>query len=267
MAKHFPERSAASITPEEAQEWVTSLVSPKRKASTVDNNYIAASRTIFNWATEHKHIPRNPFVAAKVTIPRKVTVREKFFRPDERTTILKAALGIADTNTPDNAARRWVPWICAYNGARPGEITQLRGSDVVQVVGIWALRITPEAGSVKGREARDVPLHEHVIAQGFLKFVAERGAGPLFYNPTQEREEGEPAKKKKPKPRSVQARQRLGDWVRGLGVTDRGLSPKPRLASYVQAVGSARGDREDRARCDLWSHPTQCFRRIRDARA
>ena len=28
-----------------------------------------------------------------------------------------------------------------------------------------------------------VPLHEHLIAQGFLKFVAKHGAGPLFYGP------------------------------------------------------------------------------------
>ncbi len=148
MATHFQQRSAASIVPEEAQEWITSLVGPKRSARTVDNNYIAASKTVFGWAAEHRRIPRNPFGNVKVTIPKAVKLREKAFRPDERRTILRAALEIADTDTPENAARRWVPWLCAYTGARPGEITQLRGSDVVREDSIPALRITPEAGSV-----------------------------------------------------------------------------------------------------------------------
>jgi integrase len=35
----------------------------------------------------------------------------------------------------------------------------------------------------KGGEPRTVPLHEHLLAQGFLEFVRERGPGPLFYDP------------------------------------------------------------------------------------
>jgi integrase len=86
------------------------------------------------------------------------------------------------------------------------------------------LRITPEAGAVKGRKASVVPLHEHLIAQGFLKFAAERGAGPLFYNPVRRRrEEDQPVKRKKPP--AARVRQRLAAWVRGLGVTDPELSP------------------------------------------
>ena len=222
MTKHFQDRSAASITPEEAQQWVTGLISPKRSARTVDNNYISASRTVFGWAVEHKHIARNPFATVKVTIPRPVKLREKSLRPDERRTILAAALGIAATDTADNAARRWVPWLCAYTGARPGEITQLRGSDVVEENGIPAIRITPDAGSVKGREPRVVPLHDHLIEQGFLTFVAERGGGPLFYNPDRRSRNG---KRRKPPPRHVWTRQRLANWVRSLGVGEKGLSP------------------------------------------
>lgn len=30
------------------------------------------------------------------------------------------------------AARRWIPWLCCYSGARVTEIAQLRGSDVQQ---------------------------------------------------------------------------------------------------------------------------------------
>jgi hypothetical protein len=43
------------------------------------------------------------------------------------------------------AARRWVPWLCAYTGARVNEITQMRSRDVMIVDGLDCVRITPEA--------------------------------------------------------------------------------------------------------------------------
>ena len=30
-----------------------------------------------------------------------------------------------------------------------------------------------------------MPLHEHLLAQGFLEFVRSKGRGPLFYNPVE----------------------------------------------------------------------------------
>ena len=118
LSKHFDGRSAASIMPEEAQAWVTSLISPKRSARTVDNNYLSAANTIFRWAADHKRIPRNPFENVKVTIPRAIKQREKFFRPDEWRRILKASLAITETDTPDEAARRWVSWLTAFHPPR-----------------------------------------------------------------------------------------------------------------------------------------------------
>jgi hypothetical protein len=49
--------------------------------------------------------------------------------------------------------------------------------------GIHALRLTPDAGTIKSGATRMVPAHEHLVAQGFIKFVKSRGDGPLFYNP------------------------------------------------------------------------------------
>ena len=59
-------------------------------------------------------------------------------------------------------------------GARVNEFSQLRKKDVQQVDGIWTVRITPEAGTVKTNEARVVPLHEHLIQQGFLDMVKQQ---------------------------------------------------------------------------------------------
>jgi integrase len=223
MTQHFKDRSAASINPDEAQDWIKSLTN-KRSASTVRKNWITASKTIFGWAFEHKRVPHNPFAQVKITVPKKHTLREtKAFLPHEWRTILRASLAITELDTPNDAAKRWVPWLCAYTGARPGEMTQLRGSDVIERDGICGLRIPPEAGAVKGNKTRVVPVHEHLIAQGFLTFVARNGSGPLFYRPAKQNDEHDPLKAKKP--RYVQARQRLADWVRGLGVSDEELSP------------------------------------------
>jgi integrase len=223
MSAHFEGRSGGSISPHEAQAWIAGLVSKERSAATVRTNWLRASKTVFGWATEHKLIPRNPFAGVKITVPKKVKLREtQAFLPDERRIILKAALEVGDTDTPDKAAKRWVPWLCAYTGARPGEISQLRGSDVIERDDIPAIRITPGAGAVKGGKARVVPLHEHLIAQGFLEFVRRRGTGPLFYNPPRQRSDDGTRMKK---PRAVQARQRLANWVRSLGIMDAELSP------------------------------------------
>ena len=197
MTEHFKDRSAASITSDEAQQWINSLINSKRSARTVNKNWLNASNTIFRWAEAHKHIPRNPFAYVTITVPKKIKRREtQAFLHEEQRTILKAALEITETNTPDNAAKRWVPRISAYTGARVGEITQLRKSDAIEREGIHALRITPEAGTVKSGKARVVPLHEHLIAQGFLKFVADHDEGPLFYKPAQNNGSADPRKSK-----------------------------------------------------------------------
>jgi integrase len=224
LAEHFADRSAASLMPEEAASWVKGLITPKRSAATVKRTWLNAPKTVFHWALEQKHIRRNPFAGIKVTVPKRKQLRDtRAFHADEASTILTASCAITNTRTVHEACKRWVPWLCAYTGARPGEMTQLRGVDVMERDGIHAIRITPEAGTVKGGAARVVPLHEHLIAQGFLKFIEGRGRGPLFYNPAEPVISVDPTKQKKPRP--AQARQRLATWVRELGVSDPHISP------------------------------------------
>jgi len=224
MKDSFEDRSAASIMPEEATSWIKGLVTPERSAATVRRTWLAASKTIFGWALESKLVPRNPFADVKLKVPKQRKLREtKAFRREEWQKILSAALMVTVTKRPDTAARRWVPWLCAYTGARPSEMTQLRVEDVQQIDGIATLRITPDAGTVKTREARVVPIHEHLIEQGFLEFVAQHHEGPIFYKRAPVHDNVAPTKQKKP--RYAQARQRLADWVRGLGVDDPALLP------------------------------------------
>ena len=120
----------------------------------------------------------------------------------------------------------------AYTGAASGRDNAVAQEDVIERDGIHALHLTPEAGTMKnGRSAR-VPLHEHLVAQGFLEFALSRPNGPLFYEPSKKAKSDDPAGVSKS--RASQVRQRLAAWVRSLGVRDRAVSAKPRMAAYVQ---------------------------------
>jgi integrase len=216
--------NANDITEDDAREWSRQLITSDRKAGTVNDAWLNAARTVFGWAQEQRLITANPFENVTVTVPRRVKHRETAaFLPEEWTTVLKATSAVGTPKTTFQAAQRWVPWLCAYSGARPGEITQLRGADIQPRGQIHVMKLTPEAGTIKTRKARAVPIHAHVIEQGFLEFVRSRGNGPLFYNPIDDQGPSDPLNPKRP--RSVSVRQKLAKWIRKLGVTDGELKP------------------------------------------
>jgi integrase len=216
----FPDASA--ITPEAAKEWMSGLIGPDRTAKTVATVWKTALKTVFTWAVGERLLSTNPFKEVRISIPRETTEREtKAFTADEAQTILRAAMAYQEPRTVDERARRWVPWLCAYTGARAGEITQLRGSDIHKRGPDYFAKLSPSAGKMKTRTARTVPIHEHLVDQGFISFVEEMGSGALFYVPP-------PTPTGKPPPIQSPAertRGRLGQWVRDLGVTDPELSP------------------------------------------
>lgn len=225
LTADFPNTSAGALLPEQAQTWANGLISEERTESTVMDTYVRANRTVFGWAVNEKLISRNPFAGWRIKVPKKTSNREtKAFTTKEAQTILSAALNITGRGKLA-AAKRWCPWLAAYNGARMGELTQLRGSDVIEQDGIHALKLSPEAGSTKTNNTRIVPLHEHVIAQGFLEFVKASGKGPLFYTDAKIKATAKDDPTNPRKPRSVKARENLASWVRGLGVDDPELQP------------------------------------------
>jgi integrase len=236
LQSDFPNTNAAALLPEQMQHWANGLINSDRTAGTVAEVWVNAARTVFAWAVGEKLISRNPFTGWRVTVPRKIRTREtKAFTADEIDKVLSAALAVQQRSKGD-AAKRWCPWLAAYSGARMGELTQLRGVDILERDGIPAIKISPEAGSTKTGTARLVPLHEHLIEQGFLAFVKTSGKGPLFYN-----EPKEPAAPNDPtnprKPRYVKAREHVAAWVRDIGVNDPELSPNHAWRHTFKAMG------------------------------
>lgn len=242
MQQRFAEVGADGITEDAARAWIHGQITEERQASTVREVWLSASRTVFGWARVHKRIRQNPFKEVKVDVPRKAQKREdgRSFTTEEASTILKGSLTYQKPATPTERARRWVPWLCAYSGARSGEITQLRGVDIENREDVYVMKITPDAGTTKTRQTRTVPLHEHLITQGLIDMVEQVGQGALFYNDkTVRKQSSDPLKPSRS--RAATTRAHLGTWVRGLGVDDPDISPNHSWRHLFKWIGDEIG--------------------------
>ena len=140
-------------------------------AKTVKDSDLAELKTIFGWAAANGKMSANPAEGVTIKLGKKRKVRPKGFSDEEAIAILTAARNLKPGNEQPKtfAAKRWVPWLCAYTGARVGEPAQLRKEDLRQEGKHWIINITPEAGTVNN-EAREVVLHPHLVELGFVAF-------------------------------------------------------------------------------------------------
>lgn len=217
---------AAQVTLVDVVAWKDKLLEEPsdggkvKSVRTVRDSYLPALRSVFKWAAGNGKIAYNPAFGVSVGGKRKPSIRDRGFTEDEARLILTAAITPppARLSPERKLARRWVPWICAYTGARVNEITQLRAEDVKRQQNFWTIYITPEAGSTKDGKARTVALHPHLIDQGFLEAIAG-ATGPLFYDPTLYRGGS------KSNPQYKKVGEYLARWVRDEGVTDPNVWP------------------------------------------
>jgi integrase len=219
---------AAQLRADDVIRWKDQLLAEptraggKRSPVTVNDKYLTSLKAMLGWAVDQRKLPDNVAKGIRARVPKQAKLRDRDFTADEARRILAASLEPASPRMAEGhrRARRWIPWLCAYTGARVNEMSQLRGEDVFELEGVPVLRITPEAGTTKTREARVVPLHPHLIEQGFLSVVVANGPGPLFYDPRRQRVAGEGSRHFK------KVGERLAEWVRKeVGVDDPGIMP------------------------------------------
>ncbi|WP_354061129.1 hypothetical protein [Devosia sp. 2618] len=230
LNKHLDGRDVALVTDEDAVAWKDKLVTGAASGRTINEVWLTAARGVFNWVKTQKKISSNPFDGIKVAVAKSGPTKTEFTDDDAKAILTATLVPLSARTSPYFAAAvRWVPWLCAYTGARAGEMTQLRREDVEKHRdGFWTLRISPEAGTVKGAVTRTVVLHDHLVEQGFVDFVTRAGRGPLFYDPKAggSRSTSKTDDPLNPvRPMYVLLRQKLAEWVRNLGVTDKGVSP------------------------------------------
>ncbi len=221
LTHHLGHDEALRVSADDIVDWKEALMDHGVSGRTVREVYLAAAKVMFAWAVENRKLATNPATGISVRVPKRVRSRGPSFTALEVRTILSGSLVMDQGRvSPEHAlARRWIPWMCAYSGARVGEIAQMRGSDIVEIEGVWAMRITPEAGSTKNGHSRIVALHPHLLEQGLLTIARRAGGKPIFYDP--ERARGGSAGNAHHK----KVGERLAGWVRDLGVDDPNVQP------------------------------------------
>lgn len=150
---------------------------------TITGGDLPGIRQLYAWGIANRKVSHNPAEGIRVAKVKKKRTRDPEFSLEEATAILAHASSHRRTGKASehlSNAKRWIPWLCAYSGARVGEMAQLRKQDVRQQDGLWIIKITPEAGTVKDAEFREVPLHEHLVEMGFTSFISSASDGHLF---------------------------------------------------------------------------------------
>ncbi|MFI3247076.1 MAG: site-specific integrase [Ferrimonas sp.] len=76
----------------------------------------------------------------------------------------------------------WLPILLRYTGARMNELCQLKRVDIVVADGIYCIWIREGSDDqiVKTGKMRLVPLHDEILAKGFIEFVNSRSDDRLF---------------------------------------------------------------------------------------
>lgn len=191
-------RATKGLTARAAAKEAQKLKLPPMTVKTANNKYIAPLRNFFDHALRsYDGISTNPF--EKAALPERSNPR------NEWDPFTKAALEIffdaplyrgcksakqwmaPGPVVPRECARFWLPLLLLYTGARVNEICKLRVKDVGEHQDIHFFSIEWEDddgdGSIAGRvknaaSQRRVPIHDDLIAFGFLAFVASiRAAG------------------------------------------------------------------------------------------
>ncbi|QEU09543.1 DUF6538 domain-containing protein [Paracoccus yeei] len=224
------------ITKKDMVDWLDFAVTDKAVA-TVSKVYLPTLRSLFRWAVEKDKLPSNPAETLRLGKPKRIQTREKGYTTPEAVKVLQFCRDYQPKTGPKGkalegervtAAKRWVPILCAFTGARVAEITQLRREDFRQEEGATITRITPEAGATKTGQWRDVPLHPQIIEMGFLDYLDSIPSGPLFHNEPHPHRFVYAAKK---------LANRIGDWLKEQELVPAGVQPSHGWRHRLKTVG------------------------------
>lgn len=150
LRKFLGHDDAHRVTKKDLLDW-RDLLLTTRSAKTVSDMHVSAVRPLFQWACDNERLSGNPAAGVKQPKPGKQRAREAGFTDTEAARILRAsrscqphadAFGRIRETTESTSAKRWVPLLCAFTGARVGEITQLRREDLRQMGERWVVRVT-----------------------------------------------------------------------------------------------------------------------------
>ncbi|WP_132696147.1 DUF6538 domain-containing protein [Rhodovulum steppense] len=172
-----------TVTAQEGKAWRDAMLAEAKLSNSTIAQYIQNVRTVITRGiiqhTGELFPYGNPL--GIVELPSHAPVPS-----DQRTLTLKEAEAILRAARKElRPDLRWLPWLCAYSGARINEVAQLRPGDFFHIGGDWFYRLTTMGGKTlkNWNSERRVPVHPDLIAEGLIDFVTGHGGNdpnPMF---------------------------------------------------------------------------------------
>jgi integrase len=146
---------------------------------------------------------------------------------------------------------RWAHWVMAFTGMRAGEVLQMTGGDVRCDDGTWYLAVHEDGPgrSIKTGGPRNVPIHDALIAEGFVRYAQTIGADASLFPDKKPDKHGN---------RGGRAWNVIGKWARTTGgITDPRKAPDHSWRHrIIEEMRNMRGVPED-ARNAIVGHTTK----------
>ncbi|EEV5818323.1 site-specific integrase [Escherichia coli] len=140
------------------------------------NKYVKKISGFFRWLSNRvDYEVRNPFEGLMQKDREPVASKRESYSASQVKRLIASLQQVPEW-------KRWIILLGRFTGMRANEICQLYYGDIKQIEGIWCVVVDDfrEGQSVKtDNSKRRVPLHQELIAQGFLEY-AERNEGRLF---------------------------------------------------------------------------------------
>ncbi len=180
LAAHRGTDDATTLTTAAVRSWIEALQEEGRLSNRTIGNSLTDIGAVRRWGVRQNEAAfagaPDPFKGVRKPGFEDAEAGARTYTMAEARTILKAA------RKEHRAERHWLPWLCAFSGARVQEVAGLRKEDFDQVDGIVYFRLTKAGGrSLKNKfSERRVPVHPSLKAEGLLDFVAAAPAGRLF---------------------------------------------------------------------------------------
>ena len=228
LAEHVRHDDPNKLSPRDIVSWKDALLAAGKTPKTV-KNHLSAVRALFGWAVKNRRMAANPAEGIEVAARDKPGERRRLPYSDEDAALILTA------SRSEKGAKRWLPWLLAFTGARLQEVCQSLVRDIRQEGSIWFLDINAdeEHKSLKNSgSVRKVPLHPALINEGFLDYVRSLSPqGPLFPDLKPDRFGR----------RGGTGTKNIGRWVRALGITDQRKAPnhawRHRFKDVCRAAG------------------------------
>lgn len=201
------------ITADDVVRFKEARLAEGKDPGTVADDVLNAG-AVFRWAAKNRKVAGNPFAGMAPKVKRRGPAPREPYSDDDARRILTAA-------RKETGALRWLPWLLCFTGARLGELAELRRRDVREDSGVPILDIRPTEARAGKNETmqRMIPLHPALIAEGFLRYVAELPHdpdGPLFPSVTASKDGT----------RTTNAQAEHGRWMRDVvGIKDPKKAP------------------------------------------